>query len=255
MTGRLTEGFRDIIELSWSVFVDIEKSASASNFEAIITAIARAASKGNLRAIQAALDRLDGKIATEYDIEMPKFYTVYPRATMVADDPSILTVGSGKLCTKPSLPTPLQPPSVVVGGTTADPDDELPTGSLRAVLERMLDEPKSIVDKIIDTSAKVDSGDMSKGDPLVKSVLVAGLMKLVHDGRISAVFEVFDQIDGKVAEHIKVLGDDVKMYNYSAVAPPGAELNEEGQYQIVNENVTNSWVTRLEEKNGTRRTR
>lgn len=241
MSGKLTEGFQDIIELPWSVFVDIERSDTASNFDSIITALARAASKGNLRAIQAALDRLDGKIATEVDVEYPKFYTLYPNATIIASDPSITTVGK--------LPEPEPAPEAEVELS----DEELPTGSLRSVLDRMLDSPKTIVDQILTTAALVDAGDRTKGDPMVKSVIVAGLMKLVHGGRISAVFEVFDQIDGKVAEKIKILGDDVFMYNYSNIAPAGAEKNEDGIYQIMAENTTNAWVARLEEKqNGQR---
>lgn len=246
MSGKLTEGFQNIIELPWSLFVDLETSADATNFDSIVTALARAASKGNLRAIQAALDRLDGKIATEVEVEFPKFYMLFPNAVEIANAP--LAIGKPEKVEKVNV----SPESIEPLNMSADPDneDELPTGSLRAVLDRMLNSPKSIVDKIIDTSKSVDAGDLTKGNPMVKSVIVAGLMKLVHEGKISAVFEVFDQIDGKVAEKIKILGDDVYMYNYSKIAPIGAEKNEDGIYQMVAENTTNAWVARLEEKNG-----
>lgn len=242
MSGRLTDGFRDIIEMRWDEFVRLENSTSATNFDAVICSIARGASKGNLRSIQASLDRLDGKIATEIDVEYPKFYTLYPRATSV--DTSTPLISAPKVPTSTPPPIPIKPE-----------DEELPTGSIRAVLDRMLDAPKSIVDEILTASTQIDEGSLAYGNPLVKSVIVAGLMRLVHKGKIGAVFEVFDQIDGKVADTYKMLGDDVYMTNYGAIAPAGATLNENGVYQIVNDNVTNSWVMRLEDRENAKKNR
>jgi len=253
MSGRLTDSFRELIELRWSELVDLERSEDATNFDSIVTSIARAASKGNLRSIQVALDRIDGKIATEIEVEYPKFYTLYPRATKTADDPAIIDVDeefSGKEVTLSDGPR-----DVFVTGSPADveeqraTEEELPTGSLRAVLDRMLNSPKTIVSDILLAKDQVDVDNLEYGNPRVKSVIVAGLMKLVHDGRVAAVFEVFDQIDGKVADKFKMLGDDVFIYNYSEIAPAGAVKNENGVYQIAADNTTNAWVARLEERN------
>lgn len=259
MSGRLTEGFRDIIELRWSDFVEQEQSLDATNFDSIVTSLVRACMKGNLRAIQTSLDRLDGKVATEIKVEYPKFYTLYPMATKTADDPKIIE-GDDDYTVKledGKLTHPATDGIVTLGsGAPADMEelaiveDELPTGSLRVVLEKMLDSPKSVVDGILATAAAVDDGFTSRGDPMVKSVIVAGLLKLVHEGRISAVFEVFDQIDGKVAETVKIFGDDVYLTNYATVAPAGAVKNENGIYQIAADNVTNAWAARLEDKYG-----
>ena len=249
MSGRLTEGFRDVIEMRWTEFVTFERNPDTTNFDSIIVALVRACVKGNLRAIQTSLDRLDGKIAMELEVEMPKFYTRYPKATKVADDPSIIE-------NTPLIeaPTDLRETDTIVTGSPADIDElhteeeEAPTGSLRTVLERMLESPRSIVDSIIEASEAVDRHDLSIGDPKVKSVIVAGLMRLVHSGRINAVFEVFDQIDGKVADKIKVLGSDVYLTRFDVIAPVGAYLNEEGVYEIAEDNITNSWALRLEQE-------
>lgn len=252
MTGRLTEGFRDIIELHWSDFVALEQNPDVTNFNSAITSVARASVKGNLRAIQTAIDRLDGKVANEVEVEYPKFYTLYPKATKTTDDSSIIDL--------PTVSEKVASEEVLTSGPAdleeleSEPE-ELLTGSLRAVLEKMLNSPKQIVVDILAAVDKVDHGDLDMGDPLVKSVIVAGLMKLVHDGRISAVFEVFDQIDGKVVDKYKVLGDDVFMYNYSEIAPAGAEKNDDGIYQIAADNTTNAWVARLEEKNARKNNR
>ena len=235
MSGRITEKFREMVEYRWSEFVALDTDVNGSNFDSIVGALVRACKKGNLRAIQVALDRLDGKIATEIEVEYPKFYTVYPQATKTADDVSIIEL----------LPEPTE---VKLREVTVE--EEPPTGSLRDSLSKMLDAPKGTVNDILLAAEAVESGDKQYGDPFVKGVIVAGLMKLVHDGRVNAVFEVFNQIDGKVADKIKLLGDDVSIFNYSEIAPAGAERNADGFYQIANDNVTNSWVTRLEEKNG-----
>jgi hypothetical protein len=77
-------------------------------------------------------------------------------------------------------------------------------------------------------------------------------MKLVHDGRMGAVFEVFDQLDGKVADKYKILGGDVHFKNYATIAPAGAVRNEDGIYQVYSDKITNSWVARLEQTRGKR---
>jgi hypothetical protein len=266
MSGRLTDGFRDIIDLRWDDFVAMEQSLDATNFDSVVTGIVRACKKGNLRAIQTALDRLDGKIAMEIEVEMPKFYTLYPYATKTADDPSIIdeagevSLDDLKLI-EPVIEknggtifrgtTPLGPNEFAeLVGSPADveeqeaAEEELPTGSLRAVLEKMMNSPKSIVTDLLAAADRVDAGDLSGGNPMVKSVIVAGLMKLVHDGRMSAVFEVFNQIDGKVADKLKVLGDTY-VTRFDTIAPIGAVKNEKGIYQVESKQMTDAWGARL----------
>lgn len=253
MSGRLTEEFRGMIEMRWDDFAALEKSPDATNFDSVLTGIVRACRKGTLRAIQTALDRLDGKIATELEVEYPKFYVLYPYATKKANDPTIIE-GDELDFKSDDIPTVIAPPRAAAADMEElDAEaEELPTGSLRAVLEKMLDSPKTIVDSILNSADRVDEGDYSGGNPYVKSVIVAGLMKLVHDGRMSAVFEIFDQIDGKVADKLKVLGDDVYLTRFDAIAPAEAVKNADGVYEVVAENVTNMWTARLEQGKGKR---
>lgn len=248
----LTDGFRDLIDKRWSEFRAIETDESGDNFESIITSLARACQKGNLRAIQVGLDRLDGKVAMEIEVEYPKFYVRYPNAKSVA----VSETDTYKL-PESTEGEPLG--TYVIKASAADLDElaaesqELPTGSLRVVLEKMLHSPKQLVTDILETAKLVDDGDTSMGDPYVKSVIVAGLMQLVHKGKLNAVFEVFDQIDGKVADKIKVLGGDVYLNRYDEAAPAGAVKNADGIYEISAENTTNQWAARLEANNKNRR--
>ena len=70
--NRLTEGLRKVSEMRWGDFVEIHNSPDATNFDAVISSIVLACRKGTLRAVQEALDRLDGKIATEIDMDHPR---------------------------------------------------------------------------------------------------------------------------------------------------------------------------------------
>lgn len=257
MSGKLTRGFRDIIELRWSEFIKIERSLAATNSDSVVTGIARACKKGNLRAIQTALDRLDGKVAMEIEVEYPKFYTVYPYATKRIDDPTIIEAdenGIIKLIT--DIDTIDVDEIIDVNGSPSnlnELEDGIPTGSLREMLDKILKSPKYIVADILAGAEAVEGGRKDLGDPMVKSVIVAGLMKLVHDGRVSAVFETFDQIDGKVADKIKILGNDVFLTRFDQIAPAGAEKNTDvdsphfDMYQLAAVDTTNFWATRLEQ--------
>lgn len=254
MNGSLTDGFRSLIDKRWSEFRAIEMDETGDNFESIICALVRACQKGNLRAIQVGLDRLDGKIAAEIEVEYPKFYVRYPNATKtIGDIPETDTYRLPEGTKGESLGTVTLKASAADLDELATETEELPTGSLRVVLEKMLHSPKQLVANILATATLVDDGDTSKGDPYVKSVIVAGLMQLVHSGKLSAVFEVFDQLDGKVADKIKLLGSDVYLTRYDEVAPAGALKNADGVYEIAADNVTNIWATRLEANNKNRR--
>jgi hypothetical protein len=93
---------------------------------------------------------------------------------------------------------------------------------------------------------EVDKGNLGRGDPLVKYVIVCGLLRLVHEGKMAAVFEVLDQIDGKVADKVKIMGEDVFLTRYDEVAPLGAVKNDDGIYQVTADNLTNQWAAKLE---------
>ena len=48
--------------------------------------------------------------------------------------------------------------------------------------------------------------------------MVAGLVKLAHNGKMSAIDEILNQLDGKVAEVYHLLGDDVVTTSYALEA-------------------------------------
>ena len=237
-SSRLTDRFREIIEVNWTEFRDMEQDPELSNFDSAVTSLVRACSKGNLTAIRQALDRIDGPVIQEIEQIMPKFYTLYPNATHAIDGPA------------EEEPAPTDPEETLPAVLTAE---EMPSGSLRAVLDRMLDTKKQTVDVILASAQAIDNNEPTKNDPYVKSVIVAGLMSLVHRGKLAAVLEVFEQIDGKVKQSFKLLGDDVYLTSFAPVAPAGAIKNKDGVYQLENKQVTALWGDKLDAGNRVRR--
>jgi hypothetical protein len=241
MNLKLTPFFKEVIEKRWSEFAKMEHDDSShTSAQAVVFAIVRACAKGKLPAIKESLNRIDGKLQEQIEVEYPKFYIQYPHAKEIA---------SAGASTQKSLAAPadIEP---------ENPDLEAPlvTGSLRDTLNRMADAPKVLVDTILKAADDVDArksydSDVDPiNDPLVKSVIVAGLLKMAHNGSLSAIFEVFDNLDGKLVDKIKVLGEDVYLTNYDEIAPAGATKNKDGIYEIQADNTTSSWAISLERK-------
>lgn len=238
MNLRLTPFFREIIEKRWSEFVQMEANAdSHTSAQAVVFAIIRACAKGKFPAIKESLNRIDGKLQEQIEVEYPKFYIQYPYAK---------ALGSGETdAPKALIPAP-------TGEAAPDPEAPLITGSLRDTLNRMSDAPKALVQKILDAAEDVDkregyaSDAEPLNDPLVKSVIVAGLLKMAHNGSLNAIFEVFDNLDGKLVDKIKILGDDVYLTSYAELAPPGAKKNKDGIYQLEADNTSSAWAVSLE---------
>ena len=126
--------------------------------------------------------------------------------------------------------------------------EELPTGKLRPVLDKMMDSPQNIPESILKATQACDKYDYSLGNPTVKSAIVAGLVKLAHNGKMSAIDEILNQLDGKVAEVYHLLGDDdVVTTSYALEAPAGAVKGEMAcMYRIENKSMGALWIPRLE---------
>lgn len=234
---QLTTYFKDVIEKTWVDFCRLENDTSVTSLQGVVLSLVRACYGGKLPAIKEALNRTDGKVVQEIKVEYPQFYFLYPYATDVV---------GGESSTDSE--------EVVQTAPTPDFSEEPVTGSLRDTLDRMSARPRVLVDQILGSAdiaekAYMDGVTSAVGDgPLVKSVIVAGLLKLAHGGHLSAVFEVFDRIDGAVADTVKVLGEDVFITCMDKIAPAGAKKNVDGIYQLSAANTTNQWVTALERR-------
>lgn len=243
--NKLTPFFKETIEKRWSEFVVMEESEDYTSAEAVVFSIIRACVTGKLPAIKESLNRVDGKLAEQIDVIYPKFYITYPHATSrlksdgtkVIDIPNVLATTEG-----PPFAPGEEPPLV--------------TGSLRDTLTRMSEQPRNLVTAILEAAKTVEARHSYQAesdplsDPLVKSVIVAGLLKLAHNGNLGAIFEVFDNIDGKLVDVIRVLGEDVYLTSYDTTAPAGAVKDKDGVYQMEADNTSSKWAISLGKKGG-----
>lgn len=247
--NKLTPFFKELIECRWSQFVQAERAEEHTSAQGVVFAIVRACAEGKLPAIKESLNRIDGKLAEQIEVQYPKFYITYPYATAVEakgttikNEKGFMTIPEGDgfmtIGTNPEEPTASAP---------------LVTGSLRDTLNRMSDAPKSLVNTILEGAKDVDlhegyAADTEPlNDPLVKSVIVAGLLRMAHNGSLGAIFEVFDNLDGKLVDTIRILGDDVYLTSYDTIAPVGA-TKVDGVYQVEADNTTNKWAVSLGRK-------
>lgn len=237
---QLTPFFKMLIEKRWSEFCEMEADESQyTSAQAVVFAIVRACAKGKLPAIKESLNRIDGRLHEQIEVEYPQFYILFPHAKSRA-----LPDGGTAIDVHSTANSPDAPP---------DPMAPLITGSLRDTLERMSQEPRALVTMVLQAAEEVEArksyaGDPPENNPLVKSVIAAGLLKLAHNGSLGAIFEVFDNIDGKLVDKIKVLGEDVYLTDYREIAPAAAKKNKDGVYQISADNTTSSWALALGKK-------
>lgn len=249
---KLTPFFKEVIELRWSEFHKMEQGEEHTSAQAVVLAIVRACANGKLPAIKESLNRIDGKLAENIEVEYPKFYMLYPYATAIEAGSRTKKISQEEQAVideVKNLSTELE--------EEAEPEP-LVTGSLRDTLTRMSEAPKSLVQKILDAAQDVEARQAvgndhePLSDPLVKSVIVAGLLKMAHKGSLNAIFEVFDNLDGKLVDKIKIMGEDVYMTSYDTIAPAGAKKNKDGVYQLEADNTTSVWVTSLKRKEDNR---
>lgn len=241
-SNKFADIFAEMLEIRYSQFRIIETSPTdVTNRADMIVKLARATrnKKGGLRAIQEVLDRIDGKVAKKIEVILPKFYYRYPYADSVAVDGGGTRAieGNGKSA---SL------------STEVIEDKEEIIGSLRDTVEKLLDRPKTERLKIIRAADEIDKFGVSEfGDPKLKSVIAASLYDLM-DYNLGAIYELLEQIEGKVADKIEVVGNDIHMNRYDKVAPAGAVRGKDGVYELLAENTTDAWAARLDDGKNSR---
>lgn len=210
-----TDFFNYLIERRWSFFVRLEE-AELTNNQMSIVKLVKAARKKNLKAIKAAMNRIDGKLAAVVEVEEPKFYMDFPEAPtdgLKTGDASPLTASQEK-------------------------EEAIPTTGLRNTLKALGRNKTGIITLLLELADEVerlaleDLYPPEPRDPFVKSVIMASLMDMGHDGNLAAIFEILDTIDGVVADKVKLLGDDVIISSPALVAPKGAFLGPDGVARI-----------------------
>jgi hypothetical protein len=252
---KLGKFLREVSNWSWEEFCQAEKDKKYTSNQAIIFALIRSCANGKLSAIQMSLNRLDGKLVTPVKIEYPSIYYLFPNATKteifgepVEVDPNLQTLTlAPPPATAPAEGDVLPPP---LPEAPQAEERDLATMSLRETLTEMAEYPRELPEAILQLAKQTEewirnTNSMPDEIPKVKSVVSAALLILAQNRDMSAITEVFDQIDGKLVETIKVLGEDIFINNYAAIAPAGAVKNADGVYQLKAIEAERTWARKL----------
>jgi len=224
----LKERFESLIHLTWSEFLEIEKGKNTTVDDGVLCKLIRiCAETDDIAAAKLAFDRIDGIQETPIKIDVPKFYTRYVNATKLEAGPKTKAIGAAK---DPS--------------ETAKSNYDPATAKLRETLREMRDMPQQIIGVVLRQKKNIDAGKPTPHNPMVKSVIVANLLKNVSRGRFRAIELVFDQIDGKLTKTITLLGgEDVYVDDpIPTIAPAHSSKDENGYYVAENKEMTAAWL-------------
>lgn len=247
--GKLGNILKEVINWNWLEFVEAEKAKGFSSLDGIIFSLVRACSDGKLGPIRLALNRIDGKVETPVEVIYPKFICLYPEATSVVQlKPSDSTpvIEPGDIPEEKGLVTTTPPPE------EAEVVEDVVTLTLREAVEKLAQQDRTFVKLILDEKKAVEAKDpkvINKAKIVsVKAVIAANLLKLAQThNNFDAITEVFDQIDGKLVETIRVLGEDIYLTSYIEEAPYGAKKNENGIYQLEAPQISDIWKAKLKQ--------
>lgn len=242
--NKLGDFLREVSNWNWEDFCRAEQDPKYTSNEALIFALVRACAMEKIDAIKLALNRLDGKLKTPIRVEYPKIFIVYPRAGLPEGDAaSSVTIAEE---------TPQVASGEVLASETpsADEEPDIKDLSLRQTLTRMGEYPREVPDAVIVFAEKTqqwlnNQGEEPEEKPMVKSVMAAHLLKMAQRRDTIALDEVFNQVDGKLVETLKLLGEDMYITSYSTIAPPDAYVNKDGILQIEAVQAQNIWAQKL----------
>lgn len=251
---KLGKFLREVSNWQWDEFVKAEHDKSYTSNQAMIFALIRSCAMQKMQAITMSLNRLDGKLKTPIKIELPKIYYVFPNASPAeitdeeierhnAREDRLRHLPGGAKIFKGEVLPPKEPEPEIE-------ENDLPSLSLRETLAKMSDYPRELPEAIVEAAQQTEQwlrkqNEQPEKIPKVKSVVAAHLLILAQKRDLGALSEVFDQIDGKLAETLQILGEDIYITSYAEVAPEGAEINKDGVLQIEATQAQNLWAQKL----------
>jgi hypothetical protein len=251
---------KDLANFSWEEFVRAEKSKDYTTNESIVFALVRACAMQKLDAIKISLNRLDGKLKTPIKVEYPKVYYLFPNAVQKP----VESGDKSDTLTLPHDPKPADPKAdtYALTGEVLPPKPEptievdehdIEKMGLRETLRKMAEYQRDLPGAIIELQAQTElyvrgQGPRPREIPRVKSVVAAHLLEMAQKRNMDAIYEVFDQIDGKLVETLQILGEDIYLTSYATEAPPTAKLNADGVLQVEAEAVQLLWAQKLSER-------
>lgn len=261
---KLSDFMREAFNWTWEEFAKAEKNKQFTTTESIVFAVIRSSAMQNIDSIRIALNRLDGKLKTPVQLEMPRVFYLFPHAQLPEGSPPPEQLPTGVEKPVETKTPPIAGEVLPAKNKTrqmwdeledldrkdAEADEKLQQMSLRETLSKMSDFPREVPEAIVNRATEVEQAirnrtPMPNDIPKVKSVVAAHLLVMAQKRDINALYEAFDQIEGKLTETIQVLGEDIYITSYSSVAPPGAALNADGVLQLEATDTQRVWGEKL----------
>lgn len=238
----MEEQFREIINMYYGDYLIKRDSGTSSDWD-LLASVVEVCNDGDMNGIKLAFDRIEGIQATPLKFDIPKFYVRYQNATSKAE----LAPG------EESGPKGITSNKLI---TAEDAQKEIDAMGLRKVLDimRKLDKKLPYGIKLeaekLETEHKNGVNVAGRGQ-LVKTVMVAGLLRMAQNGNSRAIGMVFEQIDGKLMRTIKLLnGEDVYIDNViDTVAPAHAIKDENGIWVADDKKMELIWLTGFAKQN------
>jgi len=233
---------KEVSGWDWYDFIKAESDPKYTTRQSIVFALIRAAAMEDLRAITTSLNRLDGKMEVPIQVITPKIYFLYPNATEVAH------IIEGETLEKVEI----GPSKKITIMAEYEVEEEMPSQSFRDTMEKMATRSRSLPKQIIDCQEQWEAFAHNRGQApeqtvKVSSVVAARLLKMAQNRDMKALDEVFNQLDGKLVETVRVVGEDMYIMQFGSIAPAGSIRNEKGVYQIeAPSRMTQMWGQRLD---------
>lgn len=213
----LSDRLNEICDWNWNEFCLARDSENISYTDKILFELINLCCYGRPKVylVKEAINRLSGLPEETIIIKLPKQRVLYPYAK--TKEASVKTPESTK-------------PEVVAG----EPSIEQPTTRLRDMLKSLIKMPSENGKMILEYRDKAEGGALdNKYAPKVGAVFCANMLESASNGNGLMLFELFDQIDGKMAQVINIGGSKDNVYyltDYSDVAPADAIKNKDGIY-------------------------
>lgn len=218
----LTNKLNELSQLSWNEYMQIRDDKEISAFTHTIIAIIKKCTQKNpsITLIREAFNRLNGKPEKTIIIKVPKQYIIYPYAERLATQKEV----DGNLIKDKDL----------VVAPTDESDKDMPTGALRQMLRLLGKMPISTCEMVLASKKRCETQPVPNNEsPKVGAVIIANLLINGVMGNTLALLELFDQIDGKMADIVNIGGTEpIYITSYDLVAPMEATKNSDGVWFV-----------------------
>lgn len=222
----LKDRFEEMLHLRWDEFIKLENSDTATIDDDILCSLIRlCCDTSNISSIKMAFDRVEGSLEIPINIKVPKFYIRYVNAKEIEG-------GANNTSSSKDV------------ARIEDHKFDPASAKLRETLTELRKMPKQVIGLILKNKQLVEEGRNIKGVPQVKFVMMANLLLNVSEGNTKAVELVFEQIDGKIAKTITLLGgEDVYIDDFNLTIAPSHAIKDENGYYIAEDKVmSNNWL-------------